>query len=737
MGAHSSYYILGHLLFMFLSLFHQLSHCQQPYLNYTCYMQGPMANKSEGYLCNDQTEFSCESFVTFRSRAPYNNATSIARLLGSEASEIASLNNILPDDMITANKLIIVPLSCACPVNFFQHFTTYVVEVGDTYYTISNQTYQGLTTCQAIQSQNPNYVPTNISLVTEFVVRVRCACPSKNQVANEVTSLLTYGVENGDTADSIGRMFGVNRQSILEANMLSQDTDIVPATPILVPLTNETCSVNPRLFFCKCSTNGHPTNKSLEGSNCVPDNGKSFSLKSVALLGVGIGFGLLCMFLSSYKLHQWLKERRIRIRKEGFFKQNGGILLQEKLSSDGSSEKAKLFTAEELQRATDNYNQNRFLGQGGSGTVFKGMLPDGSVVAIKRSIAIGRNQIEQFVNEVVILSQINHRNIVKLLGFCLETEAPLLVYEFISNGTLYRHIRQKDPESLLSWERRFGIVCDVAGALAYMHSAASTPIFHRDIKSSNILLDDKYNAKIADFGTSRSVPNDKTHLTTAVQGTLGYMDPEYFQSSQFTDKSDVYSFGVMLVEILTGENPFSFAEDHEGKSLITTFISLTKENQLLQILDPQVAKDPGEELEDVQAIAELATRCLRLNGKKRPTMKRVSMELENLRKSQRILEMDQDLQSFRGEESYMNGSPNTTQESVEFRADSFSETESPLTGDGASFPTIAMGDAAPTTSSSSWFVPVTFSHPVVSKLENNNFLVWRRQILATVRGHRL
>ncbi|KAL5538831.1 hypothetical protein UlMin_045130 [Ulmus minor] len=233
----------------------------------------------------------------------------------------------------------------------------------------------------------------------------------------------------------------------------------------------------------------------------------------------------------------------------------------------------------------------RFLGKGGYGTVYKGMLPDGTIAAVKRSIAIGRNQIEQFINEVVILSQINHRNIVKLLGCCLETEKPSLVYEFISNGTLSDHLQTKDPESSLSWETRLSIACDVAGALAYMHSAASMPIFHRDVKSSNILLDHKYNAKIADFGTSRSVPQDKTHLTTAVHGTFGYIDPEYYQLSQFTDKSDVYSYGVTLVELLTGENLFSFGKD-EGKTLVATFITLSQENQLFQILDPRVATRP-------------------------------------------------------------------------------------------------------------------------------------------------
>ncbi|XP_027087937.2 putative wall-associated receptor kinase-like 16 [Coffea arabica] len=352
-----------------------------------------------------------------------------------------------------------------------------------------------------------------------------------------------------------------------------------------------------------------------------------------ALIGVSAGIGVLIFIAASFTLYELVKRRRDKMIKEKFFKRNGGLLLQQQLSADDRViNKTRIFTAKELDKVTDHFNENRVVGRGGQGTVYKGMLADGNLAAIKKSKKVDGSQLGQFINEVVILSQVNHRNVVKLLGCCLETEVPILVYEFIPNGTLDRLIHN-DEEFPFTWSSRLKIAAEVAGALAYLHSAITIPIYHRDIKSSNILLDEKYIAKVSDFGISKSISIDKTHLTTQVRGTFGYLDPEYFQSSQFTEKSDVYSFGVVLVELLTRKKPVSlsgsFEDSHLG--LAKRFLVMMDENRLASILDPQVLDQRIEE--EVIAVAELAQRCLNLNGKERPTMKEVATVLENIKLS--------------------------------------------------------------------------------------------------------
>nr|GMD57779.1 putative wall-associated receptor kinase-like 16 [Ipomoea batatas] len=342
--------------------------------------------------------------------------------------------------------------------------------------------------------------------------------------------------------------------------------------------------------------------------------------------------GTIMLLVICFSLYLAYRQRKSVQRREIFFRDNGGMILQKRIDQgSASSGTTRIFTAEELKKATNNYDQSRIIGQGGFGIVYRGHLLDGRIVAVKKAKMMDPTQVEQFINEVIVLSQINHRNIVKLFGCCLDTEIPLLVYEFISNGTLSEHLHDKDKASKIPWSTRLRIATETAEVLSYLHSAASPPIIHRDVKSVNILLDDDYTARVSDFGASRLVPQDQTELTTMVQGTFGYLDPEYLQTNHLTEKSDVYSFGVVLVELLTSRRALSFEGPEKERHLSQYFLSMLKENQLFKILDAKIVYE--ENTEELQEVALLAKRCLNVKGEDRPAMKEVAVELSGLRRA--------------------------------------------------------------------------------------------------------
>ncbi|XP_042038534.1 putative wall-associated receptor kinase-like 16 [Salvia splendens] len=371
--------------------------------------------------------------------------------------------------------------------------------------------------------------------------------------------------------------------------------------------------------------------KNYEGDGMGEDGCKRKAPKDMKItyISIGVASGVICLLLGIIFLYLELKRRSHNKMKRRFFLQNGGHMLQEKLAKrEASPEMVTIFSLLELEKATNNFHSSMIIGRGGFGTVYKGVLADAKTVAIKRSIRVDPTQIEQFINEVVVLSQINHRNVVRLLGCCLEKDVPLLVYEFISNGTLSSHLHNEAKARALDWNTRLKIAAETAGVLSYLHSSTSTPIIHRDVKSDNILLDHRLTVKVSDFGASKLVPVDLAQLSTVVLGTLGYLDPEYMQTNQLTEKSDVYSFGVVLLELVTGRKALSFNRPVEEKSLSNYFLYVLKQDLVVKIIDENIVGLGN--MEQISTVCKLAKECLNVKGEDRPSMKEVAIELEGL-----------------------------------------------------------------------------------------------------------
>lgn len=296
---------------------------------------------------------------------------------------------------------------------------------------------------------------------------------------------------------------------------------------------------------------------------------------------------------------------------------------------------AEIFTMKELSFATSNWSTSNKIGQGGFGMVYKGKLKDGRMVAIKRGRedAYAQRLSSEFRTEVEMLSQVDHLNLVKLIGYLEESSERILVVEYVPNGNLGEHIDGTYGKAL-SISTRLDIAIDIAHALTYLHLYADRPIIHRDIKSSNILLTDKYRAKVADFGFSRVGPSmdaGATHVSTQVKGTAGYLDPEYLNSYQLHTKSDVYSFGILLIEIFTGRRPIELKRASDERVTVRWAFKKFVEGKVVEILDPNIEKTPAA-LSIIDRLAELAFACSAPTKADRPTMKKTAEILWDIRK---------------------------------------------------------------------------------------------------------
>ncbi|XP_057523641.1 leucine-rich repeat receptor protein kinase HPCA1-like isoform X3 [Amaranthus tricolor] len=285
---------------------------------------------------------------------------------------------------------------------------------------------------------------------------------------------------------------------------------------------------------------------------------------------------------------------------------------------------ARWFSFEDVKRCTNNFSHESEIGVGGYGKVYKGKLESGDLVAIKRAQLGSLQGALEFKTEIELLSRVHHKNVVNLVGFCYDKGEQMLIYEYVPNGSLREALSGKSGIQL-NWTKRLKIALGAARGLAYLHELADPPIIHRDIKSDNILLGERLNAKVADFGLSTLLSDDGAQFTTQVKGTLGYLDPEYYMTQILTEKSDVYSFGVVMLELVTGRFPLE-----KNKYIVRLVREELKETgNVFSLVDPAMHSE-SDILSGTEEFVKLAMRCLEDIGDDRPSMSEVVKEIEKM-----------------------------------------------------------------------------------------------------------
>ncbi|XP_068636333.1 probable LRR receptor-like serine/threonine-protein kinase At1g67720 isoform X2 [Aristolochia californica] len=318
------------------------------------------------------------------------------------------------------------------------------------------------------------------------------------------------------------------------------------------------------------------------------------------------------------------------MKKKYFEEENlSGVLPAHKLASslsDAGAESAHCFRLVELEDATERFG--RQIGSGGFGVVYYGRLKDGYEIAVKVLSTDSFQGKREFSNEVALLSRIHHRNLVQFLGYCQEKGANILVYEFMHNGTLKEHLYgSSTQERSISWIKRLEIAEDAAKGVEYLHSGCVPTVIHRDLKSSNILLDKHMRAKVSDFGLSKLAVEGSSHVSSVVRGTVGYLDPEYYVTQQLTDKSDVYSFGVILLELMSGRQAISnecFGANF--RNIVQWAKSHIESGNIHGIIDPSLRNN--FDIQSIWKIAEKAMMCVQPSGRQRPSISDVLKEIQ-------------------------------------------------------------------------------------------------------------
>lgn len=590
-----------------------LIHAQQPYARKATTNCQIADNSTSvlGYTYNGISP-SCQAYLTFRSQPPFDSVSSISNLLAADPSELSQLNSVPVDTTFEPDKMVLVPVNCSTSGSgpYYQANASYVVQSGDGFFVIANSTFQGLSTCQALQAQN-NVTATNLSIGMRISVPLRCACPTKTQSDVGAKYLLSYLVTRGQDVQTLSNIFGMDTGRILEANGLSiEDPVIYPFTTLLIPLQNPP-STN--------QTIQPPTSAPPPPPPPVPSSSDS-SDKTWIYVVAGVLGGLSLLFvIGAVIFFVFFRKSRKKFDKpiiasesfEAIEKPTEKKLEEESEFFDSVSaiaQSLKVYSFEDLQSATENFSPSCWI----NGSVYRGTI-NGDFAAIKKING-------DVSKEISILNKINHFNLIRLSGVCFNDGNWYLVYEYAVNGPLSEWIynNNNSNQKFLTWTQRIQIALDVATGLNYLHGYAFPPYVHKDIKSSNVLLDSDYRAKIVNFNLSRAADGEDGEfvLTRHIVGTKGYMAPEYLENGMISPKLDVYSFGILMLEILTGKAVSSLYEGantdlsdvlipilhvEDGKESLSNFMDSSLQGNyppdlaifMARLIDSCIEKDPS------------------------------------------------------------------------------------------------------------------------------------------------
>ncbi|XP_038723659.1 lysM domain receptor-like kinase 4 [Tripterygium wilfordii] len=593
-----------------------LIHAQQPYVGKaTTSSNKPDTSNSNsilGYSCNGLKR-SCQAYLIFRSQPPYTSVSSIAALLSADPSQLSQINSVSETETFETNKQVIVPVNCSCSGPYYQANTSFVVQHGDTYFLIANNTFQGLSTKQALKSQNSN-LTRNIYTGTRLHIPLRCACPTKNQTDVGIKYLLSYLITWGDYVSTVSARFGVDTGRTLEANKLTeQDSTIYPFTTLVVPLQDPPSSSQTMVPPPAPPSPAPPTS----GNSSKKSKKKTWLYILVGTLAGGAILLFISTIIFFACFHKGKNNAVTNFVSETSEANKKPVVkdspeFSEILSSITQS--LKVYSFKELQEATDNFSPGSCI----KGSVYRGTIK-GDLAAIKKMNG-------DVTKEIELLSKINNIFVIRLMGVCFNDGDWYLVYEYAVNGPLSDWIYNTDNAGkVLNWTQRMQIALDAAVGINYLHCFTMPPLIHQDIRSGNVLLDSDFRAKIANLGMARIARGEEGQfaLTRHIVGTRGHMAPEYLENGLVSAKLDVYAFGVLMLEMITGKQVAALYTEPEvnmnlSDVLCARFSGENVEDSLIQFMDSSMeGKYPSE---IAMSLIRLIHRCVDRNPAGRPRM---------------------------------------------------------------------------------------------------------------------